>query len=319
MNRKLLMLGVLLVAQLLLSLGLAQRGNPLAPRHVQRPLADNLDRADRLEIDDGDGHQVTLSKAKDGWRLPDYFGVPADQGKVRSALDALAKARLNEPVATSGDAAERFQVADKKHGRHLVVKQGGRKLLDLYLGRSAGVGKSYLRRADEREVYLAKVAEWDFPAKASQWLDQKLLKKETSNLIAITIDGLRLIKKGQGDKAVWKAENPPKGQALDQDGVKRLLDALSVARVDEVLGTEVDKAWRLDKPERTLVLESKGHKVTWRISRPDKADYRVLKSSAHPWYFKLEGWNANPLLDATKPSGLFKEENKAEPNKKEKK
>jgi hypothetical protein len=307
MKQKLYILAALLVAQLLLAGVLAQRSNPLGARHASRPLATGLAAADRLQIEDGDGHQVVVQKSGKGWKLPGYHDTPVARGKVKQALAALEKVKLDDPVATSSQAAARFKTAKEKFERHLQLFQGERKLLDLYLGRAAGVSKSYLRLAGKQAVFQARLPQWDFPAEPKQWLDHELLRKEASNLRSLTVDGLVLTRHGKGEKAEWKADKGlSKGEVLDQKGVKRLLDALTALRVDEVLGTSPDKAWKLDRPERKLVLQSDGKPVTWLLARPEKGDFRVLKSSAHPWYFRLESWNFQPLLDASKREALVK-------------
>lgn len=306
MKHKLILLSALLVAQLALAAMLAWRSDPLAPASRSRALVAGIQNADRLEISDGEGHTAVVQKADKGWRLANHFDAPASPHKVKQALDALAAARLDAPVATTEAAARRFEVAKEKFARHLVARKGDKILLDLYLGRSAGVGRAHVRLAGETAIYQTRLGEWDFPARPGRWLDQTLLQAEARKPRRIRLGGLELHKEGEGDKAHWQATGLAQGESLDQAGVKKLLDALAGVRVDDVLGAKPDPAWGLDHPERTIEIESDTGRVTWTIGHPDKADYRVLKSSAHPWYFRLEGWNAKPLLDATKRSTLVK-------------
>ena len=306
MKHKLILLSGLLVAQLVLAAGLAWRADPLAPARQARALAPGLDTADRLEISDGEGHTAVVQKGAKGWRLANHFDAPASPHKVQQALDALAAVRLDQPVATTEAAARRFEVAKDKFARHLVVKKGDEILLDLYLGRSAGVGRAHVRLAGEAAIHQARLGEWDFPAKPGRWLDQTLLQAEARKPKKVRLGTLVLHKEGEGEKARWRADGLAAGESLDQDGLKKLLDALAGVQVDDVLGIRPDPAWGLDHPERSIEIEGeKGH-VTWTIGHPEGADHRVLKSSAHPWYFRLEGWNAKPLLDATERSALVK-------------
>jgi len=302
MKRALFVLGTLLVVQLLASLGLGRQGDLLASRSPQKPLlAEGVAAVDGLVVTDDEEHRVALRKVDGKWQLPGYFDAPADGGKVKGLMDAVAKVKLGYPVGTSEEAAARFKVAEETFSRHVKLMAGDRVVAEFYLGRSAGVDRSYLRPAGEEAVYLAGLPEWHFPARPERWLDPALLKPEAGGLSSLAVDGLKLVKQ---DEEGWRAEGLAPGETLKKAGVEKLVSTLAGLRVDAILGTDPDPSWKPDRPVRRLVLAGEAGEVTWLLLEPEKGDFHVLKSSRHPWYFRLESWNARPLLDASTREAL---------------
>ena len=105
---------------------------------------------DALTVANSEG-SVNLAKTDDGWQLPD--GVPADASKIDEVVQKLADAAGGWPVASQASSAERFEVTEESHQRHLVLKAGEDTVADLYLGTSPGYRKAHARRADDDDVY----------------------------------------------------------------------------------------------------------------------------------------------------------------------
>jgi hypothetical protein len=313
MQRWIPVLVVALCVQVAAAVLLGLRQDRLAPHAPDTPLvAADLGSVDRLTLDGPvspdaakpAATKVELVKRDGKWVLPGYFDAPADAGKVKDLLHNLATARRGLPIATSREALGRFKVAADNYERRIVASAGGKTVATVYVGSSPGLRKSDARTADDRAVYAVALATYDLPAAADKWLDAGVLDKEAKDVtqIALAAAGkptLTLHRDGAQGKGAWTLPDVPPDKRLDHDRAAALANVVARVRIDAVLGTQANPEWRQDKPELELTLGGKdGKSVHWILSKPEKADYYVLKSSGEPWYFRVEAWNARPVLDA---------------------
>ncbi len=327
MKRWIPILSLLLAAQIGGALWLAGRGDPLAAARPDTPLVKaDVTRADRLLIAGPKGERVEL-KARDGhWLLPGYFDAPVKDGRVPALLKRLAAVRLGYPVATTAEARKRFKVAEGGFERRIELYRGEERLARVWLGSSSGVRNTYVRPEGEEAVYRVALAAWDFPTQPARWLDQDLLQGDVRGLTAIDLGGgLRLLAKKEKAKGKekkdgrrWRAEGLKAGEHLKKGAAEALVNTLEGLRVDAVLGTKARPGWGQDAPLRTLTLESEAGKVTWTLSKENEKDKDqdryVLKTSSRPWYFRLETWNAKPLLDASARKALIEPPPRPQPS-----
>ena len=189
-------------------------------------LSFEADEVDELRIT-GDGDDPTtlvLSRSEDGWHLPD--GLPADANKVRDVLDRLEGLRAPWPVATSGGAAERFEVTSDNFQRHVVLTAGGDTVADLYLGTSPGYQQVHARRADDSAVYSVGISNYQVPVAVDDWLDKTLLQPQGA-ITAVERPGVwRLTRAEEG----WQLGDA----AADQEAARELVRRLSELRVTGV-------------------------------------------------------------------------------------
>ena len=206
---------------------------------------------DALTVANNEG-TVTLVKTGEGWRLPD--GVPADASKVDEVVRKLADAAGGWPVASQASSAERFELTEENHQRHLVLKAGEDTVADLYLGTSPGYRKAHARRADEDDVYAITFSNYEAGVKTSDWLDKSLLRAEGSITAIERLDAFSLAK---DDEGVWSAAS---GATLDQGKVETLagrFTGLSVLGVNEAELPAAPKAvysWQDDAGTSTFSL-----------------------------------------------------------------
>ena len=206
---------------------------------------------DALTVANSEG-SVNLAKTDDGWHLPD--GVPADASKIDEVVQKLADATGGWPVASQASSAERFEVTEENHQRHLVLKAGEDTVADLYLGTSPGYRKAHARRADDDDVYAITFSNYEAGVKASDWLDKSLLRADGSITAIERLDAFALTK---DDEGVWSAAS---GATLDQGKVETLagrFTGLSVLGVNEAELPEAPKAvyfWQDDAGTSTFSL-----------------------------------------------------------------
>jgi hypothetical protein len=313
MRRWIPVLAVVLGIQLAAAVLLGLRHDRLAPQSPDAPLVSvDLGTVDRLTLDGPvspdaakpSTAKVELVKRDRGWVLPGYFDAPADATKVKNLLHDLTNARRGLPIATSDEALARFKVAADQYERRVVASANGKTLATVYVGSSPGLRRSDARTAGDRAVYAVALATYDLPTESDKWLDARVLDKETKDVTQIALapagkSALTLRRDDGEGKDAWKLAEVPPDKRVDSKNAAALASVVAGVRIDAVLGTQAQPQWRQDKPELGLTLTGKdGKTVNWVLSKPEKADYYVLKSSGEPWYFRVEAWNARPVLEA---------------------
>ena len=183
----------------------ARAGSDVAPEPFLNFDADSVD---SVTVANAEG-DIRLAKGEDGWQLPD--GIPADGDKVKTALDKLAEADGGWPVANSAATAERFEVTEDNHQRHIQLAAGDDTLADFYLGTSPGYRKVHARRADDDAVYAIGFANYEAGVTASDWLDRSLLQAEGAVTGLRRVDGFGLAKDDDGDWTVASGDAPATG------------------------------------------------------------------------------------------------------------
>lgn len=204
-------LGALLAGQLLIVAVLlaAQAGGVREPEPF---LSFDAEAADSVEVSNEDG-SVRLAREGELWTLED--GLPADDSKVTEMLDKLADAAGGWPVATSDGAAERFEVTEDGHQRHIRIAAGDDHLADIYLGTSPGFRRVHARHAAGGDVYAIDFSNYEAGVKAGDWLERTLLRPE-GTLSRIERTGENGFTLTRTDDDVWDA-----GEAtLDVDEVQ---------------------------------------------------------------------------------------------------
>jgi hypothetical protein len=322
-------LAVLLALQLALAGLLALRSDPLRADVPDQPLVRApVATADHLVIESksapGEAAETTrveLSRHGHDWTIDNYFNAPATSSRVEAMLGRLAGLKRGLPVATGAADLRRFRVAEQDYARRLTLSQGPKTLDTVYFGTSAGARSVDARSGEDRVVYNVDYATYEIPVMPGDWFDGDLLHRAPSDLHSIEIDypdhrALQLERapnKDNGNKdkqdsapAGWQLAVPQPGQAqpgqgLDAAHAEELAQTLATLHVDAIMGTEEKPEWSQAHPLIAWKLTgAAANTETWTLSKPDgNNDLRVLKSSAHPWYFLLNSTAATALLTAS--------------------
>ena len=310
-------LAALLAVQIGLALWLQARGTQSAPaRHDAPLLSFTPAEVDRVRIERAGAEPVTLERAEGGWRIASLDGFPAATGRVDGLLDRLAGLKRGLPVATSAEAQARFKVADSDPGR-VTLGKGDQDLAVLHLGEAAGLRRQYARPAGDKAVYEAELTPTDLPAKAEDWADRALLRRDERDVQRLEIPGITLERGEDG----WRLADQAPGEVLDQAAAEELVRRLRDLSFTSVLGREAKPEFGQDAPvlEVRLGLAS-GDTPVYRLSRLAQASGEgqgtgglVLKVSDQPWYLKVADWAVEPLLKATRAGLLVQPEPQAEP------
>ncbi len=281
MNGRVTQLSGLLALQLLVIAGVLVTGAGLGDAE-QRPLLQfdpHVVDTFRVEVDDD---AVVMTRQDGGWRLDN--GHPAQSDKVEKVLERLADLPAVWPVATSASAVERFEVAEKKHQRHLVLAAGDDTVAELYLGTSPGYRRVHARRGDDDAVYSVELANYELPVKPGDWLDKTLLQPRGDITAVSRGDAWRLSRGEEG----WILD----GEAADQEAADRLATRLRELRVTGLAEAPPDES---ALTAELSISDGEGDYSLTIFGDGDAADY-VVASGRRDGYFRLASYVADQLV-----------------------
>ncbi len=283
MNRTQAVLAVVLVLQLVLAGALAWSSSYNTKTVGKDLLSFDKDKVDRI-VCKGEDKSVTLVKKNGTWSLPDFHGLPADGGRVSSLLDTLKELTAPWPVSTTKSSHERFEVADTKYKRKLSLYAGDTKLVELYIGKSPGFRKTYLRKADDPVTYTGELGVYMLPLEPAEWLDKSLLAAKEP--VQIRGADFVLVK----DQKRWKFKTIP--SEVDQSKAEKLASAFTTLRV---LKLE-------DKPSAapvvTFKVKDKNGERSYSFYKI--GDKHVVKRDDRDQYFSIPSYSYEDITGITK-------------------
>lgn len=228
-------LSALLLVQLLV--GEALYWNHQQKKHdavdvQQALLIPDADQIDKITIQEG-GKRLTLQKTGDHWQLPDTQ-LPVDQAKMDGLMTKFSTLNGGWPVATTASSHERFEVAENKYQRHVILYQGETSKAELYVGNSPGFRKAHVRKAGSDAVYAAQLNTFELPTLADDWLDKTLLASKGVK----RIQGSDYVLEKQQEN--WSLVSPVNSE-LNQQKAKDLVAAFESLRVTGRIERAVDE------------------------------------------------------------------------------
>ncbi|MEX1095638.1 MAG: DUF4340 domain-containing protein [Planctomycetales bacterium] len=247
--------------------------DPQKPRYDDPNVATGL-RVVSFDTDTASARIFTVEHRDGAWRLPSYHAYPAE------AADQLAKTAtsvfgLTRQALASRSAADHasYGVVDpldeslerlQGRGQRVTLLKGENAIVDLIIGKNVegaqgGADTYYVRRADEDEVYIARL-DLALSTKFSEWIEPDLLQLDRSGLVALEMRRPRLDAEGElvGDEVVRltreKSADPWKLEGLNEeteqvaaDKTREVVDALDDLKI---VGVRPKPDWIT--PELTL-------------------------------------------------------------------
>jgi hypothetical protein len=292
-------LAVLLAVQLLLGLWLWSGGQSMAPARTQL-LTFDPSAVDGIELSDGKGKSVRLSKHGDQWQLPASFGFPAAGSRVKVLLNTLAHLKPGLAVATTTPAASRFHVADKDYKERIRLLAGDRELAVLYLGDAQGPRHSYGRAGHDSTIYPLLFSSYQAEPRLDAWLDKSYLHRAPAKLSAVQLGDLKLTHKGDA----WQLTDLAAGEQTDAKAAADLVRRLTLMQFMAVQG-KADKA-PADKVLLTASLtfsngkDGKPRTVAYRFMDPGKGGDPVLWVSDRDYLLRVASFDFKPLSEMSR-------------------
>ncbi|MBL8200795.1 MAG: DUF4340 domain-containing protein [Chromatiales bacterium] len=196
MNRRSLswLVGILVVLAVLAGVALrGQRSTSPTEGPFLPGLRDDLNGISRIVITGpGNANVATLERGADRWTVAGRDNYPADVGRIRKNLLALAEARIVEEKTANPGFYDRLGVQDVSSpsagGLQLTIT-GGREPIDLIVGlaQPGAADLTYVRRVGEPGSWLI-AARFDLAKTGGEWLDRALTDIPAERIQSVTID-----------------------------------------------------------------------------------------------------------------------------------
>jgi len=201
------LIGVLAAQAVLAALLLAPRDQAADPL-----VTFDFDTVNEIRVSGNEDELISLALEAGVWTMPG--ALPVDASRIESLNEVFVGGRWAWPVASTSDAARRFEVTEGNFQRRIALFADGNEVATLFLGTSPGFRRIHAREADSENIYSIELATYDLPLAADDWLDKSLIEAPAS-IESMSRPGL------------WKAE-------LDGEGEWTLSDSLLVAKNSEL-------------------------------------------------------------------------------------
>jgi hypothetical protein len=241
---------------------------------------------DRVTVGDGYGNEVVLEKSGGRWTLPALDNMPADAGRVEAVLGELGGGEPQWPIARSASAHERFEVAEQRYQRRLVLATGADPVATVYLGTSPGFRKVHARGAGQDAVFSIELNNFDIPAAPGGWLDPRLLQVRVPVRIHADLYSLRY------EDGRWMTGG---GLEPDETELQILLTALKTLTIGGVAGAE--QSQRLAQLEADVIMEVESLAGTVILELLSVEGRYFIRSSEYPMFFEIDEDNFRRLAD----------------------
>lgn len=190
-----------------------------------------LNDIDKVTIVKAGGATVaTLERQPDAWVVAERSDYPADVGKLRKNLVALAEARVLEEKTANPENYARLGVQDMDEdsakGVAVSIEAANHKLPTLIIGDANGTKYRYVRRAGEAQSFLID-RNPDLPRNTPQWLAPSILDVRSDRVQQVTIrhrDGETVvIEKPDRNAMNFDVHDVPDGRELLYPGVANVI------------------------------------------------------------------------------------------------
>jgi hypothetical protein len=288
-----LLLSATALMVVLAAIALATGGTPTSQVGGGEPalpvLAAKLDAVASVEVRRA-GLDLTFVRDGDNWLTAQKSNYPADAGKVRRMVLALADLSLVEPKTREPGLYPRLEVEDPGNGKSTLVtikEKSGSDLARLIIGKKSydrlGEGNDgvYVRQPGDRQSWLAR-GSLDFSDDMPNWLARHILDISDSRVAKVVLtqpDGAVLSLSRANAQAKFAVENPPKNAKYKSDtALGEPAMALETLDLDDVA-----PAARLPVPNTGVTSASyttfDGLRITAKLFQRDNKDWVAIAAT----------------------------------------
>lgn len=285
MSRSIKLLLLLLILQAGLAVWVNLPGDDTGAFEADKPLLTvDVESADAVTIEQQDKPALRIDRKDGGWVLAEKSNFPVLPGKFEAFADKLLNARRSWPVGKTLVAARQFKVTPERFERRVRFLRGSEVLGDVFLGSSPAFRKVHARLDGDELTYSIDFNAFDAPAEADQWYDTGILKTAVEDIARIDLGAYALKAEGAG----FEVETLREDEQTDEEGVRKLVRQVTEVGFIDVLLDDGKALFDAGKRVVEYTIEMKeGPSVTHSVVAPDEGGDYILKSSAHPHYFKV--------------------------------
>jgi hypothetical protein len=296
MKRGTLILAGLLAAQVGLAAILAFTRSDYAAYDAKDPLiAFDKGKVDQIAIDQSSGSSVTLAKQDGKWVIPSFAGFPADAQKVTALVDKLQDLKKGFPVATTGEAANRFKVSDSIHERRIVLSSGGKEIGKLYVGTSPSFKLANVRSGGDA-IYSVALSAYEAGVRGEDWMDREVLAIPADQVSSIAYPDATLERAKDNKFALAglkEGEKPLDGKV--QDAARAILRP----SFDLITGKGADELAKLNPPDiQVEVKKADGTSRVYKYKKEVAGGAYLFSASDRDYVFRVAEASVAAIADA---------------------
>ncbi len=281
---------ILLLVQIGIIVFSNSQKNTFAPYSPDEMLVEMDSKAvDRVIVEKGDETSLEMVKKGDDWVLVKNDAVALKKGQLETVLDTLAGSKKGLAVATSAEAADRFQVGKENFTFHLICNQGDATVADVYLGTSAGYKKSHVRVAGSDDIVTLPLGEADLSTDVAHWLDRDMLGIDLEKITALTFGDTHI---SRGEDTGWIV-NLTEGEG-DSTKVDPLVEKIASLRVSGLVDGEEPAA---EEPFDFTVSLGEKDSVKYSMIKVDDT-ITILKRSDLAYAVEISTWQLEEIETA---------------------
>lgn len=284
--------------------------------------------------DDGKPKKVVLEKGASGWTVADGAApdkkFAAEEGAMKSALDALGEFQMGDLVSNKADKLASYEI-DDENGQAVKVFAGDKAVLDVVFGRAAKGGGSTVRLAKSDDVYIAKGRLGTVVKKdVSAWRKRGLVDAKADDITRVSLtlaDGNKIVVENKtppapeaapdagpapAPKPEWSLVEPaslPEGFRLDKAQLSRPAASVSTLRAQDFADGVSDDTAGLTGAHTVVEATTKdGKKIVVHVGKEDEKKRVYAKLDGDPQMYLLASYTAKQLqksLDDLRDLSLF--------------
>ena len=283
MKIKTLIVSIVVLAVLAVGAYVLQRPTPPPPAdaRLNQPMVDRaaIEKAAKIRISDA-GKNLELTRQADGsWKVPSYYDMPADFGKLSGFVGNLTEAKLQRLVTSNAERIGRLEFKDSKIE---LLDASGKVVFTVTLGKNPETGGGrFVRFGDEQKAFLASFSAW-LDLEARNWANAELTNIKPDDVAKIEIPfaegGPVTVSRAKKEDA-WTADKTPAGQKVKADRVASLLSSVGTVRFTDSSATDDANAIAAKANQRAFKLTTFDGK-TISVAMGRKPEEKKLKPPA---------------------------------------
>ncbi len=283
MKIKTLVVSIIVLAVLAAGAFLLQRPAPPPPAdaRLNQPMVDRavVEKATAIRITDA-GKTIDLTRQADGtWKVPSYFDMPADFGKLSGFVGNLTEAKLQRLVTSNAERIARLEFKDTKVE---LLDGTGKVLFTVTLGKNPETGGGrFVRFGDEQKAFLASFGAW-LDTEARNWANAELTNIKPDDVAKVEIpfaEGGPITVSRAKKEDPWTSDKTPAGQKVKADRVASLLSSVGTVRFTDSSATDDANAAAAKANQRVFKLTTFDNK-TITVAFGRKPEEKKLKPAA---------------------------------------
>lgn len=261
----------------------------------------------------GEDGATVIARRNDTWVIASRDDYPADIGKLRELLLALADAKIVERKTANPDFYDQLGLRDPaiegSEGTRIEL-HGADHAYDLIVGKVAQAGFRYARVGEDPQSWLIDKNPV-IPGSTGEWLLREIIDIEAADIRSITIghpDGEEiLINKESAEVSDFEVSNIPDGRELSYatvtnsiTGVLAALTLDDVRKAQDMSPDAVITTFETFAGSRIVVSTEKSDEESWitldaSSIEEDIESVAALNARVAGWQFKIPQYKANQL------------------------